>query len=83
MIKRSQARKKKLLRILPITSLNIKADNKLQSKSKALRHFKVDPVLKIDETFHKQAESMFRYGADVLQGNGELPPMCFNHFNAV
>ena len=28
-------------------------------KSKALRHFKVDPVLKIDETVYKQAESMW------------------------
>ena len=29
-----------------------------KSKPKALRHFKVDPVLKIDETVYKQAESM-------------------------
>ena len=29
----------------------------VKSKPKALRHFKVDPVLKIDETFCKQAES--------------------------
>ena len=28
-------------------------------KPKVLRHFKVDPVLKIDETFYKQAESMW------------------------
>ena len=30
----------------------------VKSKPKALQHFKVDPVLKIDETFYKQAESM-------------------------
>ena len=30
----------------------------VKSKPKALQHFKVDPVLKIDETFFKQAESM-------------------------
>ena len=30
----------------------------VKSKCKALRHFKVDPVLKIDGTFHKEAESM-------------------------
>ena len=29
-----------------------------KSKPKALQHFKVDPVLKFDETFYKQAESM-------------------------
>ena len=31
----------------------------VKSKPKALTHFKVDPVLKIDETFYKQAESMW------------------------
>ena len=30
----------------------------VKSKPNALQHFKVDPVLKIDETFYKQAESM-------------------------
>ena len=30
----------------------------VKSKPTALRHFKVDPVLKIDETVYKQAESM-------------------------
>ena len=30
----------------------------VKSKLKALQHFKVDPVLKIDETFYKQAESL-------------------------
>ena len=30
----------------------------VKSKPNALRHCKVDPVLKIDETVHKQAESM-------------------------
>ena len=30
----------------------------VKSKPKAVRHFKVDPVLKIDETFMKQVESM-------------------------
>ena len=30
----------------------------VKSKPKALRHFKVDPVLKIDETVYKQVESM-------------------------
>ena len=30
----------------------------VKSKPKALRHFNVDPVLKIDETFYKQPESM-------------------------
>ena len=30
-----------------------------KSKTKALQHFKVDPVLKIDETFYKQAEYMW------------------------
>ena len=29
-----------------------------KSKPKAFRDFKVDPVLKIDKTFNKQAESM-------------------------
>ena len=33
----------------------------VKSKPKALQHFKVDPVLKIDETFYKQAESMCQY----------------------
>ena len=28
-------------------------------KPKVLRHFKVNPVLKIDETVYKQAESMW------------------------
>ena len=32
----------------------------LNSKLKALRHFKVDPILKIDETIYKQTESMCR-----------------------
>ena len=31
----------------------------VKSKLKALQHLKVDPVLFIDETFYKQAESMF------------------------
>ena len=31
----------------------------VKSKPTALRHFKVDPVLKIDETVYKQAESMW------------------------
>jgi len=30
----------------------------VKSKPKALRHFKVDPILKIDETIYKQAESI-------------------------
>ena len=30
----------------------------VKAKPKALRHFKVDPVLKICETVYKQAESM-------------------------
>ena len=30
----------------------------VKSKSKALRHFKVDPVLKIDQTVYKQAKFM-------------------------
>ena len=30
----------------------------VKSKYKVLQHFKVDPILKIDETFYKQAESM-------------------------
>ena len=30
----------------------------LKSKRKALQHFKADPVLKLDETVYKQAESM-------------------------
>ena len=30
----------------------------VKSKPKALRHFKVDPILKTDQTFFKQAESM-------------------------
>ena len=30
----------------------------VKSKPKALRHIKVDPVLKIDETAYKQAKSM-------------------------
>ena len=30
----------------------------VKSKPKALQHFKVDLVLKVDETFYKQAESM-------------------------
>ena len=32
--------------------------NAIKSKPKMLRHFKVDPVLKIDEFFYMQAESM-------------------------
>ena len=31
----------------------------VKSKLKALRHFKVDPVFKIDETVYKQTESMY------------------------
>ena len=31
----------------------------VKSKTKALQHFKVDTVLKIDETFYKQAEYMW------------------------
>ena len=31
----------------------------VKSKPKALRHFQVNPVLKINETFYKQAESMW------------------------
>ena len=31
----------------------------VKSMPKALRHFKVDTVLKIDETFYKQAEFMW------------------------
>ena len=31
----------------------------VKSKSKALRHFKVDPVLKIKETVYKHPESMW------------------------
>ena len=31
---------------------------RLKSKPKAMQHFKFDPVLKIDETSYKQAESM-------------------------
>ena len=38
----------------------------VKSKSKALRHFKVDPVLKIDETVHKQTESMCALRRDHL-----------------
>ena len=30
----------------------------VKSKLKALRHFKVDPVLKLDETVYKQTESL-------------------------
>ena len=30
----------------------------VKSKPQVLRHFKVDPVLKIDETFYKQVEPM-------------------------
>ena len=30
----------------------------VKSKLRVLRHFKVNPVLKIDETVYKQAESM-------------------------
>ena len=39
----------------------------LNSKLKALPHFKVDPILKIDETVYKQAESMgFRLNFNCL-----------------
>ena len=30
----------------------------VKSKPKALGHYKIDPVIKIDDTFFKQAESM-------------------------
>ena len=30
----------------------------VKSKHKVLRHLKVDPILKIDESFYKQPESM-------------------------
>ena len=30
----------------------------VELKPKALRHFRVDPVIKMDETFYKQAESL-------------------------
>ena len=45
-------------------ALNINGNRKLEwaravkSKPKALQHFKVDPVLEIDETVYKQAESL-------------------------
>ena len=37
-----------------------KEDDNYESiiRSKTLRHFKVDPVLKLDDTFYKQVESM-------------------------
>ena len=39
----------------------------LNSKLKALPHFKVDPILKIDETVYKQAKSMgFRLNFNCL-----------------
>ena len=34
----------------------------VKSKRKAYGHFKVDPVLKIDETVYKQTESMWLLG---------------------
>ena len=37
----------------PEKQKEIKAE---KSKTKALRYFKVDPMLKIDETFYKQAK---------------------------
>ena len=39
-----------------------------KSKPKAYRHFKVDPVLKIDETLFKQAESMWQYNICFSRG---------------
>ena len=40
------------------TTEKFKRVRMLKSKPKALQHFEVFPVLKIDETFYKQAESM-------------------------
>ena len=48
------------MRILPITSIKPKqvGVRAVKSKSKTLKHFKVNPVSKLDETFYEQAESM-------------------------
>lgn len=53
-VSRSQAK------ILPITSIKSKqvGVRAVKSKSKTVRHFKVNPVSKLDETFYEQAESM-------------------------
>ena len=59
------------MRILPITSLKPKQQQLHDSpkinmqidtekfKPKVWQHFKINPVLKIDETVYKQAESMY------------------------
>ena len=40
--------------------------------AKALQNFKVDPVLKIDETFYKQAESVWYGLYEAIQGSGYI-----------
>ena len=37
-----------------------------------MRHFNVDPVLKIDETFYKQAESMLSLESLLVKGGGVI-----------
>ena len=39
----------------------------VKSKPKVLRHFKVDPVLKIDETVYKQAESKWYTSSSIFR----------------
>ena len=44
----------------------------VKAKPKVLQHFKVDPVLIIDETFFKQGESMFSIYEWLCSGMTEL-----------
>ena len=44
--------------VLKYTCKGLQKSEQYKIKPKALRHFKVDPVSKIDETIYNQAESM-------------------------
>ena len=50
--------KNKLFIVLKCTCKGLQKSISELERYNALRHFKVDPVLKINETFKKQAESM-------------------------
>ena len=56
----SQAKIDEWFKVLKCTLKGLQKSKRelVKSKPKALQHFKVDPVKKIDETFYKQAESM-------------------------
>ena len=58
----------------------------VKSKPRDLRHLKVDPVLKIEETFYKQAKSMcvgpsYFYRTKGPRGDQFNPATYFSYFH--